>query len=215
MEPYIQKLLQDNDPLLAQLRREAETEESRVPIVREDTASLLRFLVKCHNPSRILEAGTAIGFSAILMARASDHPAIHIDTVEIDPDMAVTARQNIQEAGFSESIRVILGDAGEVFNCLTSSYDMIFVDSAKSQYIHMYDDMKRLLTPGGLLVCDNVIFYGKIFNSPEEAPHKHRTIVTNMRQFLEKLFQDADYTSTLLEIGDGVTLSYLRKGTNS
>lgn len=208
MEAYIQQLLQDSDPFLAALREEALI--GHVPIVREDTASLLRFLVKYHKPSCILEAGTAIGFSSILMAKADSNPDLHIDTVEIDPDTAVTARKNIQKAGLSETIRVILGDAGEVLACLTGRYDMIFVDSAKGQYIHMYNDLKRLLKPGGLLVCDNVIFYGKIFDSPEQAPHKHRTIVTNMRNFLEKLFKDADYTSTLLEIGDGVTLSYLR-----
>ncbi len=208
MEAYIQQLLQDEDPFLAALRAEALIHN--VPIVREDTAALLRLLVKCHNPSSILEAGTAVGFSSILMAKAGNNPALHIDTVEIDPDTAAIARKNIQKAGLSENIRVILGDAGEVLGCLTGCYDMIFVDSAKGQYVHMYDDFKRLLRPGGILVCDNVIFYGKIFDTPEQAPHKHRTIVTNMRSFLEKLFKDTDYTSTLLEIGDGVTLSYLQ-----
>ncbi len=208
MKAYIQQLLQDRDPFMAELRAEAITHN--VPVVREDTASLLRLLVKYHRPSRILETGTAIGFSSILMAKASDHPALHIDTVEIDPDMASTARRNIQKAGLSKNIRVILGDAREVLGCLTGVYDMIFVDSAKGQYIHMYDDLKRLLKSGGILICDNVIFYGKIFDSPEQAPHKHRTIVTNMRSFLERLFKDTDYTSTLLEIGDGITLSYLQ-----
>lgn len=209
MEPYIQKLLQDQDPFLADLR--AEAFRQHIPIVREDTAALLRFLVKCHRPSCILEAGTAVGFSSVLMAKYSENPSLHIDTIEIDPDTAAVARKNIQKAGYSGNIRVILGDAGEVLSCLSGSYDMIFVDSAKSQYLHMYDDIKRLLKPGGLLVCDNVIFYGKIFDAPEEAPHKHRTIVANMRSFLEKLFQDQDYTSTLLEIGDGVTLSHLKE----
>lgn len=209
MEPYIQKLLQDQDPFLVNLRAEAQLHH--VPIVREDTAALLRFLVKYHKPSCILEAGTAIGFSSILMAKCSENPSLHIDTVEIDPDTAAAARKNIQAAGYSRNIRVILGDAGEVLSCLTGCYDMIFVDSAKSQYLHMYDDLKRLLKPGGLLICDNVIFYGKIFDVPEEAPHKHRTIITNMRNFLETLFQDEDYTSTLLEIGDGVTLSHLKQ----
>lgn len=211
MEPYIQQLLQDSDAFLIHLR--AEAQRNNVPIVREDTAALLRFLVSCHKPASILESGTAVGFSSILMAKYNDAPDLHIDTIEIDPDTAATARRNIQSAGLSENIRVILGDAAEVFDCLTGSYDMIFVDSAKGQYLHMYEDIKRLLKPGGLLVCDNVIFYGKIFDAPEQAPHKHRTIVNNMRSFLERLFQDEDYISTLLEIGDGVTLSYLQKDT--
>ncbi len=208
MDPYIQQLLEDRDPLLLQLRQEAVT--NKVPIVREDTAALLRFLVKSYSPASILEAGTAIGFSAILMA-VSSKSGSRIDTVEINPETAAAARKNIAAAELSNRIRVIVGDAAEVLSCLSRSYDMIFIDSAKGQYLHMYEDIKRLLNPGGLLVCDNVVFYGKILETPEQAPHKHRTIVANMRCFLEKLFQDPDYTSTLLEIGDGVTLSYLKE----
>lgn len=210
MNSYLQQLLQDKDPFLAELRRKAL--EDNVPIVREDTGALLRYLVKKHQPATILEAGTAIGFSSILMSKAyheaSPQGYPQIDTIEIDPDTAATARRNIEAAGLS-NIHVILGDAAEVVSCLNGKYDMIFVDSAKSQYIQMYDDVKRLLKPGGILICDNVVFYGKIFDTPEEAPHKHRTIVTNLRAFLERLFEDPDFTSTLLEIGDGITLSFL------
>ena len=208
MDAYLQNLLSKDDPFLAALRTYAEAEETRVPIIRRDTASLLRFLIRCHKPVSLLEAGTAVGYSSILMAREGAPRLKRIDTVEIDPDTASAARKNIEAAGLSETVRVILGDAGEVFGCLSGPYDMLFIDSAKSQYLHMYEDMKRLLRPGGLLICDNVIFYGKIADAPEEAPHKHRTIVTNLRAFLEKLFGDPDYISTLLDIGDGVTLSY-------
>ncbi len=84
---------------------------------------------------------------------------------------------------------------------------MIFLDSAKGQYIHLYDDLKRLLTAGGLLVCDNCIFYDKILVSPEEAPHKHRTIVQNLRAFLTKATGDPAYTATLLQTGDGMLIA--------
>lgn len=210
MNPYLRKLLQDKDQFLTQLRLEAQ--ENNIHIVREDTGALLRYLVKKHRPATILEAGTAIGFSSILMSKAFNEACPdtypRIDTVEIDPDTAATARGNIESAGLS-NIHVILGDAAEVLSCLSGKYDMIFIDSAKSQYIQMYDDIKRLLKPGGLLVCDNVIFYGKIYDAPEEAPRKHRAIITNLRAFLEKLFSDSDFTSTILDIGDGVTLSFL------
>lgn len=210
MNPYLQHLLEDKDPFLRHLRQTAQ--KNNVHIVREDTGALLRYLVKSHRPSNILEAGTAIGFSSTLMSKAynevcpDSYP--HIDTVEIDPDTAAAARRNIEAAGLS-NIHVILGDAAEVLSCLTGKYDMIFIDSAKSQYIQMYDDIKRLLNPGGILVCDNVIFYGKIYDAPEEAPRKHRAIITNLRAFLEKLVSDPDFTSTILDIGDGVTLSFL------
>ncbi len=211
LNPYLQQLLKDKDSFLENLRKIADRDN--VHIVREDTASLLRCLVQTHKPATILEAGTAIGFSSILMSKAyhqvcpESYP--QIDTIEIDPDIAATARRNIEEAGLS-NIHVILGDAAEVFSCLSGKYDMIFVDSAKSQYIQMYDDIKRMLKPGGLLVCDNVIFYGKIYDAPEEAPRKHRAIITNLRAFLERLMEDDDFTSTILVIGDGVTLSFLK-----
>ena len=211
LHPYLQQLLKDNDEFLLSLRKEAD--ENNIHIVREDTASLLRMLVKMHRPKKILEAGTAIGFSSTLMSKAynqacpGEYP--QIDTIEIDPDIAAIARNNHRKAGLS-NVHVILGDAAEVFSCLTGKYDMIFVDSAKSQYIQMYDDIKRLLNPGGLLVCDNVIFYGKIYDAPEEAPRKHRAIITNLRAFLERLMSDPDFTGTILDIGDGVTLSYLK-----
>lgn len=212
MNPYLQQLLQDKDEFLVELRKKAT--EDNIHIVREDTGALLRFLVKTHRPQRILEAGTAIGFSSTLMSKAYNEicPGQYpqIDTVEISPDTAAAARRNIETAGLC-NIHVILGDAAEVFSCLTGKYDMIFVDSAKSQYIQMYDDIKRLLNPGGLLVCDNVIFYGKIYDAPEEAPRKHRAIITNLRAFLERLMEDSDFTSTILDIGDGVTLSYFTK----
>ena len=200
MDPYLLDLISDKDAFLAGLRRQALAEN--VPIVREDTAALLRVLTGVQAPRRILEAGTAIGYSSILMAKAA--PEAHIDTVEIDPEMVLKARGNVAAAGLEDRINVILGDAAEVLACLSCPYDMIFVDSAKSQYIQMYDDIKRLLAPGGLLVCDNVIFYGKIFDSPADAPHKHRTIVSNMRAFLERLSRDGDFTVAILETGDGV-----------
>lgn len=207
MDQYLKNLLKEDSEFLQKLRAYGEAEF--VPIVRLDMAALLRFLVKSHKPARILEAGTAIGYSSILMAQADESNSSHIDTIEIDPDTAMTARRNIAEAGLSSRIRVIVGDALEVFESLNGTYDMIFVDSAKSQYILMYDCIKKLLRQGGLLVCDNVIYYGKIFDSPEEAPHKHRTIIANLRAFLEKVMSDKDYAATLLETGDGVLLATL------
>lgn len=199
----------DSEKGLSALRLYAE--KNKIPIVRKDAEALLRLLVRMKKPKTILETGTAIGYSAIVMAQAvSETPCI--DTVEIDLDMAVQARQNIQHAKLQEYVRVIVGDAAEVLPCLTKQYDMIFIDSAKGQYLQLYDVIKEHLAEDGILICDNVIFYGKIFDSPAEAPHKHRTIVTNMRTFLQRLFADPDYTSTILETGDGMTIS-LKKTT--
>ena len=200
MDDFLTTLLPTESPRLEALRCYAE--EYRVPILRADAAAFMRTLTTLHQPKRILEIGTAIGYSALLMAECS--PESRIDTVEIDPDTALKARRNIEEAGCKDRIRVIIGDGNEVLPALPGPYDMIFLDSSKGQYIHLYDDLKRLLLPGGLLVCDNCIFYDKIFTRPEDAPHKHRTIVHNLREFLTKATHDADYTASLLQVGDGM-----------
>lgn len=179
--------------------------EHRVPILRRDAAAFLRTLVSLKKPSRILEVGTAIGYSAILMSKSS--PESHIDTVEIDADSVVLARQNIRKAGAESQIRVIAGDGNEVLAALTKPYDMIFMDAAKGQYIHLYDDAMRLLNKDGLLVCDNCIFYGKVLDKPEDAPHKHRTIVANLRAFLEKMMNDSALDASLLDVGDGMAIA--------
>jgi len=215
MNEYLKNLLQEKNDFLRELRQHAESDN--VPILRADAAALMQTLTTLKAPRRILEAGTAVGYSAILMANCCRNAAgecfVNIDTVELDIDTAAVARENIRKAGLEHNIRVIVGDAAEVLSCLSGSevYDMIFIDSAKSQYIEMYDDIKRLLKPGGLLVCDNVIFYGKIFDAPEEAPHKHRTIIGNLRAFLERLTGDDDYTTSVIETGDGMTISVKRK----
>ena len=215
MNDYLRELLIEKNDFIREVRQHAESEN--VPILRADAAALMQTLTALKAPRRILEAGTAVGYSAILMADccrdATGKCYVNIDTVELDLDTARIAKDNIKKAGLDNNIRVIAGDAAEVLSCLSAdeSYDMIFIDSAKSQYIEMYDDIKRLLKPGGLLVCDNVIFYGKIFDPPEVAPHKHRTIIANLRAFLEKLTSDDDYTTSIIETGDGMTISVKRK----
>lgn len=203
---FIDSLFVENSSLLSELRQYAS--ENHVPILRPDSASLLATLTTLKSPAKILECGTAIGYSAILMAGASANAKI--ETVEIDPDAAEKARKNIDRAGLSGRIRVILGDASEVLTALSGRYDMIFLDSAKGQYIHMLDDVVRLLSPGGLLVADNCIFYGKIFDEPSLAPHKHRTIVANMREFIRRVTCGDEFTGSLVNCGDGMIVAVRR-----
>ena len=214
MNEYTESILDFEDDLLKELRFRAARENDNVPILRKDAAAFLASMSAMIKPVKILEAGTAIGYSALVMAKTvlplladSDKSAFHIDTVELDEDRAVIAKRNIERAGFSGNIRVITGDATEVFSYLSGSYDMIFVDSSKGHYIEMYDDMKRLLRPGGSLLCDNVVFYGKINDEPQNAPHKHRTIVSRLRSFLERLCGDEDFVTSIIETGDGMAIA--------
>ncbi len=200
---FIENMLPKEAGIEAELRVYAN--ENHVPILRHDAAAFLRTLVSLKKPKRILEVGTAIGYSAILMSQSSCESKI--DTVEIDLQSVVIARNNIETACKSDKIRVIAGDGAEVLAALQKPYDMIFMDAAKGQYINLYEDAMRLLNIGGLLVCDNCIFYGKVLDNPKEAPHKHRTIVTNLRAFLQKIMSDDRLQSSLLDVGDGMTVS--------
>ena len=204
MEKYIEQILPEETGFAAEMRLTAEQE--RIPILRRDSAALLRVLTRMHRPARILEVGTAIGYSAFLMVSVLRTPP-HIDTVEIAPDMVCRARRNFTQGGVSGCIRVINGDAAEVLPALQHPYDMIFLDGAKGQYLRLYEEIRRLLNPEGLLVCDNCIFYGKINTAPEAAPHKHRTIIANMREFLQRLTSDPEFQTVVLEAGDGMAVA--------
>ncbi|MDR0286162.1 MAG: O-methyltransferase [Clostridiales bacterium] len=204
---YIIGLLKQETGILGRMRKYAE--ENSVPVVRADVAHLLSILVKNFLPGRILEAGAAIGYSAILMALAIEPvQKAHIDTVELNMEMVIMSRRNIEQANLKNvTVRVIAGDCGEVFTCLENGYDMIFLDAAKGHYIELYDDIKRLLNPGGLLVCDNVLFKGNTCKDPQQIKRKNRTIVINMRNFLDRITKDPDFETTILEAGDGVSVS--------
>lgn len=204
MNDYLISLITDRSDCLNEIYDKAI--EKHIPIVREDMASLLRVIISMQRPKRILEAGTAIGYSSILMAEAADQDCI-IDTVEIDPDLVVVARENIKRAKLDDRIHVIAGDMQDVFACLDTKYDIIFLDGAKSRYIDVYDDMLRLLRVGGVLLCDNISYHGKIYDEPRFVDRKHRTIVANLRLFLERLTQDDRFVTSILETGDGITIS--------
>jgi predicted O-methyltransferase YrrM len=196
---------------LNNLRTYAEAEY--IPIIRADSQRLIDVLLHIHKPVRILELGTAIGYSAICMASACCENMVdgvatpfHIDTVEIDPDMVVVARQNIEKCGFSSNIRVICGDCLEVLPALSMQYDMVFMDAAKGQYARIYEDCLRLLKKDGVLLCDNCTYHGKAKLDPATAPHKHRTIIANMQEFHRMILNDDRLSSVLLEVGDGMIL---------
>lgn len=205
---FIERILPPERPDEQELREFAA--RNHVPIIRRDTAALLRTLAALRRPRRILEIGTAIGYSAAVLGHIL--PDSYIDTVEIDLDSVVLARENIRKMGFGDQIRVIAGDGAEVMASFCVPYDMIFLDAAKGQYLNLYEDAVRLLYVGGLLVCDNCIFYGKVPGQPEQTPHKHRTIVANLRKFLEKMMGDPRLSASLLHVGDGVALACKIKG---
>lgn len=204
MIAFIQSLDKGNTPFLTELEEEAIRTD--VPIIRPAMQSLMRFLLKLHKPAGILEVGTAIGFSAILMAEYGPKDC-HITTIEKYEKRIPLAKANFEASGHADKITLLEGDAADILKELTGAYDMIFMDAAKGQYIHFMPDVMRLLKPGGLLVSDNVMQDGEILESRFAVTRRNRTIHARMREYLFALTHDDTLETVVLPVGDGVTLS--------
>jgi predicted O-methyltransferase YrrM len=203
---YIRKTIRKNDGILAEL--EAYAEENHVPVIQPEVASLLRLLGRLVRPGRILEIGTAIGYSSILLSDILE-PGGRIDTIERYDLMVEKATENIKRAGLEKTISIIPGDAAEVLRCLDKQYDLIFLDAAKGQYPDFLPECLRMLRKGGLLVSDNVLYKGMVAND-ELVIRRKKTIVTRMRHYLDSLCQSEELDTSIIPIGDGVALSYKR-----
>lgn len=207
VDVFLRSVIKRETGLLKELEEYAQA--NHVPIVPPETAAFLKVLVGLYQPKRILEAGTAIGYSAMIMAGAMGEQGI-LDTIEIDEDMADQARKNINRMGMEHRIRILGGDALEVMQCLTSPYDMIFLDAAKGQYTEYLPEAMRLLKNGGVLISDNVLYKGLVtINGP--VAHKHRTITMKLRDYLFEICHDDRLQTAIIPIGDGMAVS-VRKG---
>lgn len=205
MTAYIQSLEMPESEICGRMRKEAM--EDRVPIIRVETASLLRLLVQMAKPKRILEVGTAIGYSAILMGECMPQDCT-ITTIEKYEPRIPIARENIRLAGMEERITLLEGDALEIMKELEGSYDFIFMDAAKGQYIHFLPEVLRLLPKGGLLISDNVLQDGDVVESRFAVTRRNRTIHSRMRDYLFELKHQDALQTAVLSVGDGVTISY-------
>ena len=188
---------------LSQLEKFAR--ERYIPVMLDDTKELLYATVKQKQPSRILEIGTAIGYSGIVMLSASDKATLN--TIELDEHTASLARANFKEFGLDNRVNVFVGDARDIVPQLTGSYDFIFLDGPKGQYETFFPYLTDLLQVGGTLVCDNVLYKGLVEHIPDNKRHKHITVARNMRAFLDDVTSNERYSTTLYRVGDGVTVS--------
>jgi len=204
MSAFIDSFDKGNTPFLDEIEKFAI--ETQVPIIRKPMQSLLKFLLAYAKPGNILEVGTAIGFSALLMSEyAPEH--CHITTIEKYEKRIPVARANFEKAGRENRITLLEGDAADILKELEGSFDMIFMDAAKGQYIHFMPDIIRLLAPGGLLVSDNVLQDGDIIESRFAVTRRNRTIHARMREYLYEITHHPELETTILPVGDGVTLS--------
>lgn len=175
-----------------------------IPVMADDTREMLFKTVQERKPQRILEIGTAIGYSGIVMLSAS--PCAKLNTVELSETFAAMAKANFAQWGMSERVNVFVGDARQIVPQLTGSYDFIFLDGPKGQYETFFPYLTDILTVGGTLVCDNVLYKGLVEHVPDKR-HKHITVARNMRAFLDDITANPRYKTELLRIGDGVTVS--------
>ena len=204
MVSFINSLDSGNPDYLNELEEYARATD--VPIVRTEMQSLLRFLMKMKKPMKILEVGTAIGFSALLMSEYAPE-GCEITTIEKYEKRIPLAKENFKKAGKDCVITLLEGDALEILPKLNEKYDFIFMDAAKGQYIHFLPDILRLLTPNGLLVSDNVLQDGDVLESRFAVTRRNRTIHSRMREYLYTLKHMEELTTVILPLGDGVALS--------
>jgi len=201
---FIHSLDTGNTPFLDELEQYAVREN--VPIIRPQVQSLLRLLLAVRKPVNILEVGTAIGFSALLMSEYGPEEC-RITTIEKYEKRIPLAKENFRRAGKQDQITLLEGDALELLKELTGPYDFIFMDAAKGQYIYFLPDILRLLASGGLLVSDNVLQDGDILESLYAVTRRNRTIHSRMREYLYELKHNDRLQTDILPVGDGVTVS--------
>ncbi len=193
-----------NTPFLNELEEYAL--KTNVPIIRPQMQSFLKLLLALKQPKQILEVGTAIGFSALLMSEYGPKDC-HITTIEKYEKRIPLAKENFAKAGREGQISLLEGDATEILKELSGSFDFIFMDAAKGQYIHFLPDILRLLPVGGVLVSDNVLQDGDVMESRYAVTRRDRTIHTRMREYLYELKHHERLQTDILPVGDGVTVS--------
>ncbi|MBQ2802128.1 MAG: O-methyltransferase [Lachnospiraceae bacterium] len=201
---YINSLDKGNTEFLNQLERQAL--QNRVPIIRREMQSLLKVLLAIKQPDSVLEVGTAVGFSTILMGEYGKKDS-HITTIEKYEKRIPVARENFKKAAMEDKITLLEGDALEIMKTLKEPFDFIFMDAAKGQYINFLPDCLRLLKVGGVLVSDNVLQDGDIVESRFAVTRRNRTIHSRMREYLYTLKNHEQLSTAILPLGDGVTIS--------
>ena len=202
---YINSLEKENSPVLEEIEKEAR--KDGVPIIRKEMESFLRVMLSIKKPMRILELGTAVGYSAILMSEYIDEKG-QIITIENYDKRIPIAKENIKKAGRENVIKLLEGDAMDIMPTLESDqFDFVFMDAAKAQYIHFLPEVLRLMKKDGVLITDNVLQEGDLIQSKYVVRRRDRTIHKRMREYLEVVKNHPQLETTIVPIGDGITMS--------
>ncbi len=208
---FAESLHAEESPELRILERKAL--EEGIPIIRPHTRGLIQCLLEMLAPRRILEIGTAVGYSALVMHTYAPVPC-EIVTIERDEERAAEAERNFEAFGAKE-ITLLKGDAAQILPQLEGTFDFIFMDAAKGQYIRFLPEVIRLMRPGAVLLSDNVLKEGEILASKFAVTRRNRTIHKRMREYLKAISDEPRLRTVLLETGDGAALSVRRRGGES
>lgn len=181
--------------------------ENRIPIISYDGMKLLCKTVRQHNPSKVLEIGTAIGYSTLLMATCA--PGARITTIELNPGRAKMAKAYLEQAGLLDRIEILVGNAGEILKPLDGQFDMVFIDAAKGQYLDYLLKVMDKLLPNAVILADNVLFRGWI-NAQTSPLKRFRTIVKRLKAYLDFVVMDPRFLTTVYDCGDGIAISIYR-----
>ncbi|MCR4815054.1 MAG: O-methyltransferase [Lachnospiraceae bacterium] len=207
-DTFINSLDTGNSPFLDEI--ETESLKENVPIIRKDMQGFLKFMMAVRKPERILEVGTATGFSALLMAENTPD-ATEITTIEKYEKRIPVAKENFIRGGMQNRITLLEGDATLILRELEGEFDFIFMDAAKGQYSNFLPDVLRLLTPGGMLVTDNVLQDGDVLESRYAVTRRNRTIHSRMREYLYEIKHHPELDTVILTVGDGIAVSVKKK----
>ncbi len=201
---YIHSLAGNDNGICMQIEREALADN--VPIIRKEMGCFLKTILASKHPKNILEVGAAVGYSSILMSENIDDDA-RITTIENYDKRIAKAKENIRRAGKENVITLLEGDAGEILKNLSGSYDFIFMDAAKAQYIVILPEIMRLLASGGILITDNVLQEGDLVQSRFAVCRRDRTIHSRMREYLYAVTHSNELVTSVIPLGDGITFS--------
>lgn len=210
MEQYIKGLITEESDILEEMKIYAK--ENFVPIVQKETGKFLEFMVTVKKPLKILELGTAIGYSSILMSMYSGKTT-RITTIERDDKMIELAKNNIKKYGYEDRIQVLPGECLEMLKSLNGKFDMIFMDAGKGHYNHFLPECLRLLNEDGIIVADNVLFRGMVPNN-DLLERRKVTIVKRMRKYLELVSDNKLFITSVIPMGDGIAVTTRRSTTN-
>ena len=206
MEEYLRGLIPNRDKDLLELEKFAI--ENRVPIIQKETAKFLEFMISMKEPNNILELGTAIGYSSILMSKTLNNKC-KITTIERDEKMINLAKENIKSFGLEDNIEIKEGEGLEILEKLDNKYDLIFMDAGKGHYNHFLPHCLRLLSDKGVIIADNVLFRGMVA-SDDLVKRRKITIVKRMRTYLDIVSNDKNLITTVIPMGDGIALTKRR-----